>query len=100
MPNANSMQTNKETSNARTGKNKEAGEYGTKFEQNVSKNHPTPQSDNHNTQKLQQNATDLKNHPQGMKSESEYEEGAHGEIGEDARRSRRAAEEFQKLQDQ
>ena len=51
-----------------------------------------------NTEKLQQDATDLKNHTQPMKSESEYEEGANDEIGEDARRSRKDAEEFQKHQ--
>ena len=82
--------------NPTVGSNKEANEFGTNTEKNLSRNHTGKPSDNKNTQKLQQDATDLKNHSHDMKSQAEYEKGAHDEIGEDARRSRQDAETFQK----
>lgn len=82
--------------NPTVGSNKEANEFGTNTEKNLSRNHTGKPSDNKNTQKLQQNANDLKNHSQDMKSQAEYEKGANDDLGEDARRSRQDAETFQK----
>jgi hypothetical protein len=68
----------------------------TKQEKNTSKNHTGKPSDNTNTQHLQQKAKEMKNQSRDLKPESDYEKGAHDDIGQDARKSRDKAEEFQK----